>query len=124
MFRLLLLSLIGLSCGDNNAQNKLDATAFETKLKTTPDVQLVDVRTPEEFKSGHLEGALNYNIHGAEYQQQIAQLDKNKPVLVYCGVGGRSATACAQLDKAGFGQVYDLAGGIAAWKKAGKKVVE
>ncbi len=98
--------------------------AFETKLKTETGVQLIDVRTQEEFQAGHLNGALNWDIENGDFQKNMPSLDKNKPVLVYCAVGGRSATSANKLNAAGYTKVYDLKGGIKAWKAAGKPVVQ
>jgi len=77
-------------------------------------VQLVDVRTPGEWNHGIIEGALLYDISSADFEKNIATLDKKKPVYVYCAVGGRSGNASAQLKKMGY-KVYDLKGGMGAW---------
>ncbi|MDO8365909.1 MAG: rhodanese-like domain-containing protein [Saprospiraceae bacterium] len=115
----------GLSCSPNaaNGQNKLTPDAFETLLKSDTTVQLVDVRTPDELQSGNIPGALNLNIQDADFSRKISQLDKTRPVLVYCAVGGRSANAASQFHKLGFTKVYDLKGGMTAWKEKGKAVV-
>lgn len=117
-----LLTILGLSCSQNPAegQNKLSPVAFEAMLKSDSTVQLIDVRTLEEFQSGHIHGAQNLNIQEADFVKKINQLDKNRPVMVYCAVGGRSASAANQCSKLGFPKVYDLKGGITAWKAAGK----
>lgn len=126
MIRLLcLFSLfLGFSCTQNeiNAQQKLSPDAFETMLQKDTTIQLVDVRTPEEFTSGHISGALNLNIQDADFVAKIKALDKTRPVLVYCAVGGRSAKAATQFSKAGFKTVFDLKGGMTAWKAEGKTV--
>ena len=112
------------SCTQNRveAQSKLSPERFETMLKKDATVQLLDVRTPEEYQSGHIAGATNLNFYDDNFAQQIRKLDKTKPVMVYCAKGGRSASAAEQLSQNGFPQVYDLEGGITAWKEAGKKV--
>jgi rhodanese-related sulfurtransferase len=106
-----------------NAQNAIAPTAFEAKI-ATPNVQLVDVRTPQEFANGHLENAKNVNFNDPEFKQKIALLDKSKPIAVYCGVGGRSGRASKILVELGFKDISDLAGGISAWSAANKKVVK
>jgi len=120
----LLLSILGLSCTENtvDAQNKLTPDAFEALLKRDTTIQLVDVRTPDEFRSGYLAGAQNLNIQNADFVQKISQMDKSRPVLVYCAVGGRSVKAASQFSGLGFLNVYDLKGGMTAWKAAGKPV--
>ncbi len=106
-----------------DAQNALAPAAFEAKI-ATPNVQLVDVRTPQEFANGHLQNAKNVNFNDAEFKQKIALLDKSKPIAVYCGVGGRSGKASKILIELGFKDITDLAGGITAWSAANKKVVK
>ena len=87
------------------------------KAAMTEGVQLVDVRTPEEFEAGHIETALNYNINGPDFAKQLESLDKSQPVLLYCKIGGRSARAAKQLKEMGFKTLYDLEGGYTAWSQ-------
>jgi len=87
------------------------------KAAMTDGVQLVDVRTPEEFEAGHIETALNYNVNGPDFTSQVEGLDKSKPVLLYCKMGGRSARAAKQLQEMGFMTLYDLEGGYTAWSQ-------
>ena len=105
------------------AQSALEPAAFEAKI-ATPNVQLVDVRTPLEFANGHLAKAQNINVNDAEFKQKIALLDKSKPIAVYCGVGKRSEKASKILTELGFKDITDLAGGITAWSAANKKIVK
>lgn len=97
----------------------LEVNAFEQKMNALSDEQMIDVRTPEEFASGHLPGAVNINIYDTDFAQRIAQLDKSKPVMVYCKAGGRSADASKQLAALGYA-VSELKGGTLAWANAGK----
>jgi rhodanese-related sulfurtransferase len=106
-----------------DAQTALAPAAFEAKI-ATPNVQLIDVRTPQEFANGHLEKAKNINVNDAEFKQKIALLDKSKPIAVYCGVGKRSDKAAKILTELGFKDITDLAGGITAWSAANKKIVK
>jgi len=85
--------------------------------KKDGDVQLVDVRRPEEFAAGHIEGAVNYNFQGADFNKEVAQLDKSKPVLLYCRSGRRSGAASKKLKTMGFTEIYDLRGGYLNWAK-------
>jgi len=86
------------------------------------DVQLVDVRTPEEYNSGHIEKSQNIDVRSPDFDGQIAKLDKLKPVLVYCRSGKRSAKCTEKLKSAGFVKIYDLKGGITKWKYKGYDV--
>ena len=91
-------------------ENLLKADAFQKKLVETKNAQLVDVRTPEEFQRGHLTNALNMNINSDDLKNRSQYLDKEKPLFVYCYVGGRSAKACDYFRKAGFKIVKKAAG--------------
>ncbi|WP_276481422.1 rhodanese-like domain-containing protein [Paraflavitalea pollutisoli] len=106
------------------AQNKSEAdpAAFEKGLQAK-DVQLVDVRRPEEFKEGHIKGAVLANWQDDKhFQSQVAKLDKSKPVYLYCLAGVRGNKAASWLVKNGFSHVVNLEGGITAWKEAGKPI--
>jgi rhodanese-related sulfurtransferase len=80
---------------------------------------LIDVRTPEEFNSGHIPGAINIDVQVLPRRMQ--EIPANKAVVLYCRSGNRSATAAGMLQRAGYGDVYDL-GGIGAWARAGLPV--
>lgn len=115
--------LFFMACQPGTGQNKLDADAFEKQMKATPDLQLVDVRTPEEFQGGHLQNALNIDYNGDNFSGEIGKLDKTKPTYVYCLSGGRSSSAAAEMRKMGFSNVLELKGGITGWKAKNKPVV-
>ena len=102
-------------------QTLLAPEAFEA-ISLQKDVQLVDVRTPEEYQMGHIGNASNINFKATDFKEKMSKLDKTKPVAVYCGVGGRSGKTVPILTELGFKIVYDLQGGITAWKTQGKKV--
>ncbi len=80
---------------------------------------VVDVREPDEFKNGHLLNAKLVPL--GKLRDRIGELERfrDKPVVVVCRSGNRSAAACALLKREGFAQVYNLAGGVTAWQKAG-----
>ncbi len=82
---------------------------------------LLDVRTPEEFQKGHLERAVNINWYDTDFAEQVKSLDKDKPIYVYCKLGGRSEAASKVLDSLGFKNVVDLTGGYDAFKAAKEK---
>ena len=108
----------------SNSSKQINSTIsvdeFDKKLVETKDVQLVDVRTPEEYQEGHLKNALNYNINGSDFDTELSKLDKTKPVMVYCLGGGRSAEASEIMEKKGFSEVYNMQGGIMKWNAANK----
>jgi len=84
-----------------------------------PNLVILDVRTKGEYDSGHIYGATLIPV--TELLARIGELSSHKddPILVYCGSGGRSQTASGYLDSNGFTEVYNMLGGIAAWKSAG-----
>lgn len=94
---------------------KINQTEFAAKLKATPNAQLIDVRKPKEFTAGKLEGAVNLNYYDKDFSEQIAKLDKDRPVFVYCKSGGRSGKSTKMMAKMGFKEVYDLAEGYDGW---------
>lgn len=85
---------------------------------------LLDVRTENEFASGHLDGAKNvvYSMFG--FENNLADLDKNEVYFIYCRSGARSGRALKVMKSQGFKKVYNLNGGILGWKRNGKKVVQ
>lgn len=85
-------------------------------------VQLIDVRTPEEYKEGYIEGFQNIDFLSDTFSQEIEKLDKSKPVIVYCRSGRRSADCAKELKEKGFVKIYDLEGGIAKWEFEGMEV--
>ncbi|MFN4083810.1 MAG: rhodanese-like domain-containing protein [Bacteroidia bacterium] len=114
----LLFSLTLHSC---SGQSQSGVKEFEELLKQK-NIVLIDVRTPGEFSSGHIEGAKNIDVYDPAFTDKILKIDKQKTVLVYCRSGNRSAQAAGFLRSKGY-KVFDLAGGIGKWQAAGKKVV-
>lgn len=102
----------------------LSPVEFETKLSGTKDKIVLDVRSPEEFKENHLAGAVMINFYDDDFKSQVAKLNKTKPVFVYCAGGVRSGKASKLMSEMGFTAIYNLEGGIKAWKASGKPVVK
>ena len=100
---------------------RVDVESYD-KLRANKEVIILDVRTAEEFKTGHVPGATNLSVNSPGFDEAVAKLDKSKTYLVNCAVGMRSAKACKKLEAAGFQNLYDLAPGFDGWKKAGKPV--
>lgn len=101
----------------------LTPAEFEAGIRNKDSVQLLDVRTAGEYQSGHLQNALLADWKDAkEFERRISFIDKTKPVYVYCLGGGRSAAAAEKMRALGFENVYELSGGINAWKAAEKKI--
>jgi rhodanese-related sulfurtransferase len=83
---------------------------------------IVDVRTPDEFKDGHIKTAKNIDIMAADFEAQLAKLDKTQPTLVHCQAGGRSTRALKTFEKLGFTNLIHLDAGFGGWEAAGKPV--
>lgn len=122
----LILAIALVSC--SNGQEKKEGTIAENVnveqfVEHMETAQLVDVRTPGEWSEGIMEGAIMFDFYEDDFQKNLETLDKDKPVAVYCKVGGRSGQAMAKLNELGFKEVYNLDGGMDAWKSAGKPTV-
>lgn len=116
------LSIVGLlAFGELKAQSTLSPIDYVAKLKASPNAQVVDVRTPQEYQAGHLQVAKLININDSDFQQQIEKLDKNRPVFVYCAAGVRSSKAATILKNIGFKEVVNLKGGYQDLIKSGLK---
>lgn len=93
------------------------------KSINSPEIFLIDVRTPEEYATGHIKNAKNIDVEAPDFMTQAeAILPAGKTIAVYCGSGKRSAIASQELADAGY-PILNLAGGLAAWKEAGLPVV-
>ncbi len=94
----------------------LDSISFKEAISNN-EVQLVDVRTPREFKNGHIARSINIDFSQKNvFKMSFQKLDKDKPVYLYCRSGGRSQMAARKLVGMGFTKIYDLKGGFLAWK--------
>ena len=100
----------------------LDAAAFAAAL-TRPGTVILDVRTPAEFASGHLEGARNIDVEASDFEQKISALDKTAPYAVYCRSGNRSGVAVAAMTGLGFTSTFHLTGGVGARTYSGRRLV-
>ncbi len=111
---LVLLAAVQVSAKDISVT---DAAAL---LQNPPQgLTIVDVRTPAEFREGHLAGAVNMDFFGASFDSQILSLPKDKPILLYCRTGNRSAGAYDSMQKEGLTNILHMNEGITAWQKAG-----
>lgn len=113
-----LIVLTGCGKAQNNGNSNLSATEFAEKLKQTKDAQLVDVRTPREFRNGHLKNAMNIDWNADDFAEKVKALDKDKPVFLYCMSGPRSTAAAEKLQEMGFKNVYEMQGGMMKWRNA------
>ncbi|MBT8326206.1 MAG: thioredoxin fold domain-containing protein [Bacteroidia bacterium] len=121
----IIVLIMGLSmlvaCGAKS--ELLSPSDFASSLSMASNPVLLDVRTPEEFSSSHLEGASSLNVHGSNFENEIIKLDKEAPIYLYCKSGARSAAAAEILVNAGFSSVYDLDGGLLSWEASNLPVL-
>lgn len=119
MKRIFILS-IGLSaCSSGDSANHMAMKDYEFEAKNI----LVDIRTPEEFASGHLKNAINIDFFDENFVTNFeGQFDKNDTIYIHCKSGGRSTKAVQLLEAKGFKHLVHLDGGILQWLEAGKPV--
>ncbi len=111
------------SCSSTTIETtNLNVSEFSKKMSET-DVTVLDVRTPGEFMTGHIQGAQNIDFESANFQTQIESLDKNKTYVVYCRSGNRSGQAVEIMYESGFHSVYNLNGGMIDWSNKGMGLV-
>jgi rhodanese-related sulfurtransferase len=110
---------LGSSAAATDAVTPAEAAAM---IKQKKDLQLIDVRTEAEYADGHLAGAKLIPVQ--ELEQRVAEIDKKKPVLLYCRSGHRSGNALKILQDHGYAQAKHLEGGIKAWQAAGMPVTK
>ena len=105
-------------CSSSSSATNLDSKAFSNKI-AEPGVVILDVRTAGEFAAGHIEGAINIDVEGMQFESGIAELDKSATIAVYCQSGRRSGIAVDKMSEAGFTSLFNLQTGIADWQANG-----
>lgn len=117
-----MLGMVSVSCAKGDSIQSVNVNEFEKQIKNK-HVQLVDVRTADEYAGGFIANAVNIDVFDTKFMQRAASiLNKKEKVYVYCRSGKRSITAARSLAGAGY-KVINLEGGIMAWNSAGKPVV-
>ena len=112
----LLLAVVVLTgCSTATSATNMEATEFSQKVSES-EVITLDVRTPGEFMTGHIAGAINIDVEGMQFETEIAKLDKSKTYAVYCQSGRRSGIAVETMGQAGFNSLFNLANGIQGWQ--------
>ena len=125
--------LVVAACGGDDADPRASSAAgirlvsaqdgAEIQANPAENLVILDVRTPEEFAEGHLDGAVMIDFYRADFADQLAELDPNAPYLLYCRSGNRSGQTTAIMEELGFSDVADIDGGILAWNQAGLPTV-
>lgn len=93
----------------------LGAADFERQMKKCENPVILDVRTPAEFETGKIPGAINIDITRGDFESIVETFDKKKTYFVYCRAGNRSIAACSILGSRGY-RSYNLVGGLKKWK--------
>lgn len=116
---LLVASLSSCSSSGSTAITSVDVNNFLLQI-SDKEVQIIDVRTPEEFAAGHLSGAVNIDVSGSSFDLEINKLDKNARFALYCRSGNRSTIAAEKMADAGFTNIINFnKGGFAELESAG-----
>ena len=92
--------------------------------KADPNFVILDIRTPQEFAAGRIDGAVNLDFHAPNFKESLKALDKNKTYMMYCRSGNRSGKALGMMEGQNFTDVYNMTGGIGAWAQKGLPVVK
>jgi rhodanese-related sulfurtransferase len=108
----------------NKIVNPAEAISLINENEGSTGIVILDVRTADEYSSGHLQNALNIDIYQSDFRSRISQLSRTNKYLVYCRTGVRSAEAAAIMRDLGFTIIYNMDGGITEWIQAGNKVVK
>ncbi len=133
------LGLLVSACGGSVASTSATNSSVESPLAgvrlveaqdaadiiDNPPANLVilDVRTPEEFAEGHIEGAVMLDFYRDDFADELAKLDPDVPYVLYCRSGNRSGQTRALMNELGFTDVADIQGGIGGWLGAGLPLV-
>ena len=115
------LLLAGCASGVTGVTN-MNVEDFSKKTAES-GVVILDVRTPGEFMTGHIQDAQNIDFEGGSFESQIESLDKNGTYAVYCRSGNRSGQAVKVMQDAGFKNIYNLDGGVIDWANSGLPLV-
>ena len=102
---------------------KVNAEKFKQLVESGEGI-ILDVRTPEEINQGIISGASTIDFYDDNFESKVNMIQKDKPVYVYCKMGGRSAQAAEVMKKNGFKKVYNLEGGLTAWAGKGYPVTK
>ena len=123
-FLLIALLATGLSACAQSGGSNLDISQVSQMISDNENIILIDVRTPDEFQEGHIDGAKLINFYDANFQEEVKKLDATKKYVVYCRSGGRSSKSVSAMKKLGFKDVYNMSGGILAWQRAKNNLVK
>jgi len=117
---LLLVSAVAMPVMGGSAVTNVSVGKAQTLLKERAgkaDFVILDVRTPEEFAEGHIDGAVNLDVQARDFEKKLRVLDRKKSYLVYCRTGNRSRKATVAMEALGFRSIFHMNEGIVKWKQ-------
>lgn len=97
----------------------LEAQSLIERNKDDDKFVILDLRSPDEYRQGHIEGARSVNYYATNFQRMVSLLDRDATILLYCQKGRQSTLAQRAMTKLGFSRMYILDGGIDEWVRAG-----
>jgi rhodanese-related sulfurtransferase len=100
-----------------------EAAALIREHRGRENFLILDVRTAEEFRRGHIKGAHRLDYYAPDFERRFAALDRNATILLYCRSGNRTSRVSNLAARLGFSRIFDVRGGISAWQKAGLPLV-
>lgn len=115
---LLALWMAGCSSSSKTAIHHLsarDAQSLITQNRGNPGFVILDIRTPAEFKQGHIAGAAILDYYNPSFRKDLERLDKSKTYLIYCRTGNRTSRTLAMVENMGFYTIYHMQRGIVEW---------
>ena len=128
LFAIVLIGVFASSCQSKseNPINNVVVDAARDLITKDETVIVLDVRTPNEYVTGHIEGALNINITETDFSERVSKLDRDKTYIVHCSANvenGRSAKSLEIMSSFGFEKLLNMEGGIVAWEQNGHPLI-
>jgi len=109
-------ALAASTCSAGEPKN-ISSTQAKALLAKDKKIVILDVRTPEEYGQAHLHGALLIPL--SDLEKRVQEIPRDRPLLVYCAVGGRSVSAAGFLAAHGYREIYQISDGLVGWYKNG-----
>ena len=113
----LIVAFISLTGFAQTKIQEISVQHLQDLLNQKEDINILDIRTPKEFESGHIENAININYYDKDFAEQVQSIDKSKPLVIYCHSGYRTHRAIKIFEQSSFDTVYDLTEGYVGWQK-------
>ncbi len=128
-FLVIIIAIVFTACngwkqGKTFSYTELDHNNFASKINSDNDYILVDVRTPKEYRNGHMKNAVNVSYFHSWFTDSIKKLDRTITIYMYCQTQHRSPMASRKMKKLGFKKIYDLQGGFMKWENNQMPIVK